>query len=59
MAQAAARNWRLLSIATYQHVLAGNIMDQVESASGKLICFRGAHEQDRFSGWFTRDAEHE
>ncbi|MDA8377649.1 MAG: hypothetical protein M0Z50_11465 [Planctomycetia bacterium] len=55
MAQADARKWRFLGVETYQHVLAGNVMDQVEAATGKLICFRGAHEQNRFNGWFTRE----
>ena len=56
LAEADARNWRFLGTAGYQHILAGNIMDQIEKATGKLICFIGTGDVDKFAGWFVREA---
>jgi hypothetical protein len=55
IAEADARGWRFLGTEGYQHVLSGNIMDAVEAATGKLICFTGCDTPDRFLGWFTKD----
>ena len=53
IAEADAKGWRFAGTATYQHVLAGNIMDQVEQATGQIICFIGCTVPDQFAGWFT------
>ena len=55
LAEADAKGWRFAGTATYQHILAGTIMDQIEKTSGKLICFIGSLEPDRFGGWYTKD----
>ncbi len=55
LAEADARGWRFLGADGYQHVLAGSIMDQVERATGNLICFVGSDESDRFGGWFCKE----
>jgi lambda repressor-like predicted transcriptional regulator len=57
IAEADARNWRFLGTAGYQHILAGNIMDQIEKATGKLICFKGTDDVDKFAGWFVREVQ--
>lgn len=56
LAEADARNWRFLGGDGYRHILAGNIMDQIEKATGKLICFKGTHDVEKFAGWFVREA---
>ncbi|MGC8561458.1 MAG: hypothetical protein ACP5O1_12375, partial [Phycisphaerae bacterium] len=40
LAEADAKGWRFLGTDGYQHVLSGNIMDQVERITGRLICFQ-------------------
>ena len=55
LAEADARGWRFLGTAGYQHILAGNILDAVEQATGKLICFTGCDAPDRFLGWFCKE----
>ena len=57
LAEADARNWRFLGSAGYQHILAGNIMDQIEKATAKLICFKGTENVDKFAGWFVREVQ--
>jgi|GEM_PF-4558657 len=53
LALADAKGWQFLGATGYQHVLSGSIMDAVEAATGKLICFTGCDTPDRFAGWFT------
>ncbi len=57
LAESDARGWRFLGTDGYQHILSGSIMDQVEAQTGKLICFTGCDEPDRFLGWFTKEAQ--
>ena len=54
LAEADARNWRFLGSAHYQHILAGNILDAVEKATGKLICFRCNPDGD-FIEWHIKE----
>ncbi len=54
LAEADARNWRFLGSANYQHILAGNILDAVEKATGKLICFRCNPDGD-FIEWHIKE----
>ncbi len=56
LAEADARNWRFLGGDGYRHILAGNIMDQIEKATSKLICFEGTNDVEKFAGWFVREA---
>ena len=55
LAEADARGWRFLGTDGYQHVLAGSIIDAVESQAKCLICFTATDRTDRFSGWFTKE----
>lgn len=54
LAEADARHWRFLGSDGYQHVLADNIMDQGEKATGKLICFQ-CNADNQFTGWYTKE----
>ena len=58
LAEADARNWRHLGTDGYRHVLANNIIDAVEKASGESVCFAGPGEDGLFTDWFLAEKKH-
>ena len=58
LAEADARNWRHLGADGYRHVLANDIIDATEKASGEFVCFVGPDEDGLFTDWFLAEKKH-
>ena len=52
LSESDARHWRFLGSTNYQHILAGNIIDEIERITGKLICFRCNSDNNLLDGFF-------
>ena len=57
LAEADAKHWRFLGADGYQHILSNDIIDSVEQATGKLICF-SVNPDNKITGWYTKEIHH-
>ena len=57
LAESDAKHWRFLGADGYQHVLSNDIIDSVEQATKKLICF-SVNPDNKFTGWYTKEIHH-